>query len=207
MVIIEHFYPNTPAAYDHSTLHCNDDCPALSANRPILSTDNIHRLIQVAKKCDMLILLPAALLRLNAAPLDEMLADENYNDWPQADIMQFFAGLLKLDFTARRTVFIELYSSRRQLTRPCAGPGMCSSVRQRLVQEIEGTIPGTISPFWSLDAPGVDKWLKLCSYCMQDLRKMWKDGREKAWEELPQQFGLPSWGELRKARDDHLTEG
>jgi hypothetical protein len=41
-----------------------------------------------------------------------------------------------------------------------------------------------------------EEWDKLCGACASVIREEHDEGRRKVWNELPQIFGLPPWGEL-----------
>lgn len=58
---------------------------------------------------------------------------------------------------------------------------------------------------------GLDAWddsgFEYCGFCVEEAKVEHRTGRQKFWELLPSLFDMPTWEELRKEREDLLTEG
>lgn len=84
----------------------------------------------------------------------------------------------------------------------CQRPGICSELRRSYAES-------TLSWFAN-DPLGVwdeDSWIHLddmCELCMAVNRKMHREARELFWNNLPDMFDLPKWGDLVDARDISL---
>lgn len=168
-----------------------------------INDDNVELLVQTASQAGMQILLPAAFLYSSFDSIDCIFSDA-YKGWSQADLRTLLTGQRKLYRIAREVVFPALFGGRRDIASNCHQPALCHLVRQSIIEEVEIDNLGLLSPFAVLDAS--DGLAELCAPCRKVLKESYQAGRAKAWEELPEQFGLPSWAELRKARDDALAD-
>lgn len=209
MAVLEHFYPSTLSGRDHSVKRIDADHPkcATYADTALthddISDDNVKLLVQTASRAGMQILLPAAFLYSTIDSINYIFSDA-YEGWSQADLRTLLTGQRKLYRIAREVVFPALFDGRRDIASNCHQPALCHNVRQSIIKEVEIDALGLLSPFVVLDPS--DDLAELCAPCRKVLKESYQAGRAKAWEELPEQFGLPRWAELRKARDDALAD-
>ena len=74
------------------------------------------------------------------------------------------------------------------------------------VEQLEQDQYGTVWPFYRLDTT-IGLPARLCAPCKNVVEEAYQRERAEAWDRLPETFSLPSWDELRKARDSALEEG
>ncbi|KAJ7610477.1 hypothetical protein FB45DRAFT_1038042 [Roridomyces roridus] len=133
----------------------------------------------------------------------------------RASEIEFSASLLRTCLSARTTfVFAQGNHTYRFLrTPPSAGcsaldaADACHTKRARTLDAV--LVQKAISPLAYF--PPV-LWTGLlrehfCPNCLAESRREYDDSRRRLWDELPEMFGLPSWEELKAAREADLAGG
>lgn len=209
MPAMDHFFPDTLVGHDHWRGGCQDPCPSFSPDDPLqcdgTTDENIRLMIQTARRTGLTIFIPAAFLWLATSSVEYILSLA-HEGWTQSDLNTVVIGQRELHYLARDDVFLPLFSSHRDMSDDCRSPAACHQRRHEIIDHVQSIEEySTADPFHKLDmtkgAPS-----KLCSSCRIVVEEAYLTGREKAWNELPEQFGLPSWDDLRKARDDLLAD-
>ncbi|KAJ7188739.1 hypothetical protein C8R46DRAFT_1157655 [Mycena filopes] len=74
----------------------------------------------------------------------------------------------------------------------CEWPDQCTEARNRIKNSVLGTPRvGMLTP------PNPHALRALCTSCVKHTNELIRQGREKAWADLPSFFGLPPWNELK----------
>jgi hypothetical protein len=88
----------------------------------------------------------------------------------------------------------------------CADPVKCNRTRLDISFQKHEVMHRNMT--WPLDF-GATIWpvveREICDNCVTEAKALHAAAREKFWEELPEMFGLPGWGELEKMRQGALT--
>lgn len=206
---LEHIYPSTLHDYDHSTSGSHPVCGEIWPQYPLRNAWHdeyeARRLVLVGRKAGLLVLLPVALLCLSENSTLQIVS-ELYEGWSREDIQMLLKGKQILDAVARDEIFRPLYSSRRNISEECSANLECHALRHQIISNItcvDNDDVWEILPFYPLYFDTGPPSL-LCASCKEELRTSYLAGRAMAWSKLPGYFGLPSWAELRKARNDFL---
>ncbi|KAJ7236882.1 hypothetical protein B0H12DRAFT_1256144 [Mycena haematopus] len=80
----------------------------------------------------------------------------------------------------------------------CTSPEACGTTREEILKVFMGD-----AEIWALHRPIILAFYMLCAACTRHATQSMTAGREKMWQELPEIFDLPPWGELEN--DDDLT--
>lgn len=210
LAILGHFFPDTLDGRKHYTISCDASCHVLARNPPLcddlndhaLTSSAITRMVQAATDTGVLIFLPCAFLLTSEISTLRILSPE-YDTWSMSNRLAVIKGQQELHRLARENVFRSVYSDARNMTPSCSSPEACHRARRWIMTQVEpGADNGTILFVEYV----TDTLPNLCKSCMSAFWDEYSSERAKAWEELPQLFGLPSWAELRKARDDVFSD-
>ncbi|KAF7969822.1 hypothetical protein HWV62_28032 [Athelia sp. TMB] len=79
----------------------------------------------------------------------------------------------------------------------CFRPEQCIPARQKILQQLLPVPEIEALVLWPLE-----RTAELCLFCRAGARVIHESGRTRFWEQLPDIFGLPPWGELEKERED-----
>ncbi len=194
--IVEHltpFYPDTLEEFD-----------ALEESNSLFSdssSDKDFRLLALARKCEAHILLPLLFFFCATKPLQEIFAASSIVT--QEDLRAIIVGresLMKDANQAEQSTNLEVLGLRGG---ECFDE-TCFSHRRDWV-EITLTIGLDRSPPFPLLLPPGDSLDRtddnsyMCKSCQKLNHKQAREIRQRAWDKLPNTFGLGSWDELRKA--------
>ncbi|KAJ7610428.1 hypothetical protein FB45DRAFT_844566 [Roridomyces roridus] len=107
-------------------------------------------------------------------------------------------------------VFAQLHDTLGFLVTPhirgCLSDDQCRANRTSFYRGL--TVSDDLTPLKYFDAEAWS-WSDNCPYCAVCLvacQDEYEEGRQRVWDGLPVMFGLPSWDELRRARDADLAE-
>lgn len=210
---LTHFYPCTLSGVDHA-LDCDAGaCPAFIAGHPLHSGEESAErdaalLMSVAERTGMQIFLPVAFAWACLDDVDDILLNTE-DGWPWPAVGALIRGQRRLDRLARTKVFAPIFATRRaspDISDACEDPPRCHKTRHHLVEQLELDQYGTAWPFYRLDTT-IGLPARLCAPCKKVVEEAYQRERAEVWERLPEIFSLPSWDELRKARDSALEEG
>ena len=82
----------------------------------------------------------------------------------------------------------------------CYTPCHCVRSKAKLVKWTEGSVFG-----WCYKPATFDSWLNswgFCQQCQKVYGGMYREGREKIWDSLPEQLGMGSWENLEAKEDE-----
>lgn len=214
MTRLEHFFPSTLEGHDHYVYQCTPSCAVVLKNDParqhahIVTHQNIIQMLQIARKTNILIFLPAVFLWASGDSVDTYLSPDN-EGWTHPEIATLLRGQRHLYIAARVDVFSALYSSSRNISENCQKPEACHKARCCLIglMELGHQYDTIVHPFDSIESCiQRPEAAELCHPCKTKILETSQHGRARAWEHLPEYFGLPDWSALRSARDELLAE-
>ncbi|KAJ7610472.1 hypothetical protein FB45DRAFT_875825 [Roridomyces roridus] len=124
--------------------------------------------------------------------------------------VQLSSSLLRTCLSARTLLlFAQGKDTFRFLREPpsseCSSPEQCRIRPARILSF--SLARKRISPLAYFPPP---LWTELlnqhfCPSCLTEARREYEDSRRRVWDQLPEIFGLPSWDELKAARDADLA--
>lgn len=171
------------------------------------SPADLVSLLNVARTAGLLILLPAAFLLACEDSIDTILgAGSAFRDLSEINFDWLFKGQRHLFCIARSDVFSAIYSKTRDISPHCLSTNVCHTARHAIMAEfVEIEDHGTLNAFSPVDfnKPPASSLRVNCHTVFKD---SYVSGRKKAWENLPADFGLPSWEDMKNARDETLSE-
>ncbi|KAJ7610520.1 hypothetical protein FB45DRAFT_868439 [Roridomyces roridus] len=119
-------------------------------------------------------------------------------------------SLQRVCLTARNSLIFaqvhDTFSFMRVLDNAgCTKPDQCRSRRMRLLsivtrKEALAPLGYFLSSWWEETSLEM-----LCNTCCREGRTQYEEGRQRIWDRLPEMFGLPSWEDLRAAREADVT--
>lgn len=201
--VLDHFFSNTLLGHDHYWKHC-DSSPECSivARHPGLVADGVTEksmalMFQVAQQSGVLIYLPSIFLHVVEGVPEQII--HRYTFLSNNDLVTIFNGRQQLWRMARQGVTDALFSSPGHISACCVHPDACHRARLVIMGTIEADADRLASPFNRLK-PEDDGMSLLCQHCRRKVVLSYAKLRTLMWEQLPEQFGLPCWEELRAVR-------
>lgn len=193
--IAEHlkpFYPDTLEGFDALR---KSKAPFTDS-----SSDQDFRLLALARKCEAHILLPTVFFSCAKHPLPEILAASPIV--AQDDLNAIIVGREILMKDANRASHITNLSLLRSRGGECLDES-CIAKRRDSVDACLTFYSYRPPPFPLLLPPEGDFYppdnpSRMCKECLKLTRKEAKNIRERAWENLPDAFGLGDWEELQQ---------
>lgn len=177
--------------------------------------DDCYHLLLIARRTGLISILPQVLYECRenygaceinsgwrSQASEEDMAGNIVGQFNDKDARILLAGSIAINEACVETTYSWLYGPGT-LYATCKTPKHCHAGREKALRSFrrKGASVPSPSDQWML-FPFMYTQDGLCTDCSKLARDEHEAGREKFWQRLPSLFGLPSWTELAKEREE-----